>query len=284
MNTSWLLLGLLAFPLSLSAAERPVVLGSTAPLRGGTLLREKREVLVTAGKTQQETGADVTNVTTRFVQRINVVRRVVSADAAEVEVRELMQECVHFTGADPPPNATSSTLLNKTLRARKKTGHWDYDLALGKPTPEEAKTLADLGFAADLLELLPVCIGTSGRKIGETWKTILSAPRGNAYGWIVPDSLDSTFLALEDKADGPHATISITGKFHLARPMNLNARMEVTFTAIVVRRLSDMLDVDTQISGQFVASAEAAGPNREKILLSYDYPFTLRRTLKLEAK
>ncbi len=66
--------------------------------------------------------------------------------------------------------------------------------------------------------------------------------------------------------------------------MSLNARMEVGFTATVVRRLSDMLDVETKATGKFVASAQGAGPKREKILLNYDYPFTLVRTLAVERK
>jgi hypothetical protein len=144
--------------------------------------------------------------------------------------------------------------------------------------------LEELAFASDLLEVLPVCIGTGSHKTGETWKTVLSAPRGNAYGWIVPDDFETTLVSVEDQPDGPHATFTIAGKFHMARPMNLNARMEVTFKATVVRRLSDMLDLDTKVTGQFVASAEGAGPNREKILLSYEYPFVLARSLKIEGK
>ncbi len=283
MNASCFLAGLLALTTAMPAAERPVVLGRPQFMRSGTLLREKREVRVEGGKTRQETGANITNVTTRFSQRVNLVRRVFGADAEEVQVRELTKECVHFTGTPPPPNETFP-LLSKTLRARKKIGHWDYDLVQGSPTPEEAQSLDDLAFAADLLELLPVCIGTGSHKPGDTWKTEIPAPRGKAYGWIVPDSLESTLVAVEDKADGPHATVTIAGKFHIERPMNLNARMEVAFTATVVRRLSDMLDVDTKATGQFVASAQSAGPNREKILLGYDYPFTLTRTLKIEPK
>jgi len=283
MNASCFLMSLLALTTVLPAAERSVVLGRPQSLRSGTLLREKRELRVDAGKTRQESSANITNATTRFIQRVNLVRRVLGADAEEVQVRELVKECVHFTGAPPPPNETTP-LLSTALRARKKTGHWDYDLVQGSPTPEEAQALDDLAFAADLLEILPVCIGTGSHKPGDTWKAEIPAPRGKAYGWIVPDSLESTLVAVEDKADGPHATVTIAGKFHMERPMNLNARMEVTFSATVVRRLSDMLDVDTKAIGQFVASAQSAGPNREKILLSYDYPFTLTRTLKIEPK
>ena len=71
--------------------------------------------------------------------------------------------------------------------------------------------------------------------------------------------------------------------------MNFNARMEITFSATVVRRLTDMIDVDTKITGQFVAVAAAiadksVSAKNETIILNYDYPFTLTRTLKVEPK
>jgi len=264
-------------------ASKPVALGNTSAMRSGTLLREKRELRVDEGRTRQEFGANITDVSTRYLQRVNWVRRVLGSGTEEIQVRELLKECVHFTGAPPPPNE-APMFASKILRARKMTGRWNFSLSQGKTTPEEARLLEELAFAADLLEILPVCIGTGSHKEGDTWKTEIPAPRGKAYGWIVPDSLESTLVAVEDKADGQHATVTIAGKFHMERPMNLNARMEVAFTATVVRRLSDMLDVDTKITGQFVASAQSAGPNREKILLSYDYPFTLTRTLSIEPK
>ncbi|MCB1278360.1 hypothetical protein [Prosthecobacter sp.] len=289
MKTAWhflILLGLICSPALMPAADRPpkpVVVGNASFMRSGTLLREKREVRVEAGQTRQEIGANVTDAVTRFSQRVNFVRRIIGKDAEEVQVRELGKECVHYSGARPPPNETTA-LLGKTLRTRIKNGHWDYELTPGKATLEESQLLGELAFASDLLEVLPVCIGTGSRKPGETWKTVLSAPRGNAYGWIVPDDFETTLVSVEDQPDGPHATFAIEGKFHMARPMDLNARMEVTFKATVSRRLSDMLDLDAKVTGQFVASAQGAGPNREKILLSYDYPFTLTRTLQIEGK
>ena len=270
----------------LQAADRPVEMvevGSHASTRSGVILREKREVRVEAGSTKQETGADIVTATTRFVQRVNLVRRLLNSDSEELQVRELVKECVNFNGQAPAPNETVA-LLGKTLRARKKGGHWDYNLHQGRPTPEEVQFLADLAFAADLLEILPLSIGAGMHKPGENWKIEIPSSGGKDHGLIVPDSLETTFVSLEIKPDGPYATFAIEGKFHLERPMRLNARMEITFTATMVRRLSDMLDVETKASGKFLASAQAAGPNREKILLNYDYPFTLARTQAVERK
>lgn len=269
----------------LHAADRSgelVEVGSQSATRSGVTLREKREVRVAAGSTKQETGADVVKATTRYVQRVNLVRRLLNADSEELQVREYVKECVNFTGQPPAPNENMA-LLGKTLRARKKGGHWDYNLHQGRPTDVEAQSLADLAFAADLLEILPLGIGTGMHKPGDQWKVEPSSG-GKDRGFIILESLETTFVSQEIKPDGPYATFTIEGKFHIERPMTLNARMQVTFTATVIRRLSDMLDVETKASGQFLASAQAAGPKREKILLNYEYPFTLTRTLAVERK
>jgi hypothetical protein len=102
MKTSWrlwILLGLACSAGAASAVDRPgkpVVVGNTSAMRSGTLLREKREVRVEAGRTRQEIGTNITEATTRYVLRVNWVRRVMGVDAEEVQVRELMKECVHF--------------------------------------------------------------------------------------------------------------------------------------------------------------------------------------------
>lgn len=270
----------------LHAADRPgeqAEVGNHATTRNGVTLREKREVRVQAGSTKQETGADVVAVITRYVQRVNLVRRLLNADSEELQVREFVKECMNFTGQPPAPNENMA-LLGKTLRARKKGGHWDYNLHQGKPTADEGQSLADLAFAADLLEILPLSIGTGMRKPGDHWKVEPASSGGKDRGFIILESLETTFVSLEVKPDGPYATFTIEGKFHMERPMTLNARMEVSFTATVVRRLSDMLDVETKAAGKFLASAQAAGPKREKILLNYDYPFTLVRTQAVERK
>jgi len=278
---------------NLSAADRPgkaITLGGGPPLRTGTLVREKRELRIEAGKTKQEIGKEVTNVTTRYLQSVHLMRRMIGNEAEEVQVREFVKECAHFMmGTAPPPDGNPSTLSSKNLRFRRKSGHWSYEMMQGSPTPEEAMSMAELAFAADLLEVIPTCIGTGSHKLGESWKTQMDSPRGKAYGWIAPDQLESTLVATEDKADGPHATIAINGKFRMERPMNFNARMEITFSATVVRRLTDMIDVDTKITGQFVAVAAAiadksVSAKNETIILNYDYPFTLTRTLKIEPK
>jgi hypothetical protein len=280
---------LLAFASALSAAEgsgKPVALSDGKTMRTGTLIREKMEISVNGGKTKQEIGKDITELNTRFLRRINLMRRLIGGDAEEVELREFHQDSGHFTGLTPPAeaNVLPNNLAAQTLRVRKKSGRWSYDLLRGTASPQDRKLLDEMAFTADLLEILPACMGVGSRKIGETWRTELSAPRGKAYGWVVPEKLESTLLSVEEKPEGSLATVTISGKFKMERPMNFNARMEITFSATVVRRLSDMLDVDTKISGQFVTVAAAITEKREPIILNYDYPFTLVRTLKIEDK
>ena len=266
-------------------AARPVILAKNVPVRTGAVLREKREIRVDAGQTSQQVGSDTTRVATRFVQRVNLLRRSLGSGGEEVQVREMVTECVHFNPALPPAaNEQPAALSSRTLRSRLKSGRWDYDLVGGTPSADEKKLLDDLAFTANLLEILPACIGAASRKVGEKWNTQIPAPRGKAYGWVVPDSLESTLVSVEERPDGPHATIGIEGKFHMERPMNFNARMEITFSATIMRRLSDMVDVDTKVNGRFVGKAESVTPQKQPIILSYDHPFTLTRTLKIEDK
>lgn len=273
----------------LQAADRPgkpVALGGGKPMRSGTNIREKTEIRVEGGKTKQEIGKDITELNTRFLRRIHFMRRIIGGDVEEIQVREFYQDSCHFMGVTPPTDANElpHTLASQNLRTRKKSGHWVFDLLLGTASTQDRKLLDETAFIADLLEILPTCIGTGSRKPGETWKTEMSAPRGKAYGWIVPDGLESTLVSVEDKPDGALATITISGKFKMERPMNFNARMEVTFSATVIRRLADMLDVDTKITGKFDTVAASVSEKREPINLFYNYPFTLTRTLKIEDK
>ena len=276
---------LLAFNLAAGQnAARPVVLNKNLPLRSGTELREKREIRVESGISKQVNAKETTEVTTRYVQRLNLVRRIVGAGVEEIRVAEFLTDFVHFMGPVPPPNAQASSLLSKMLRARKSAGRWNYDLAQGKPTPDERQTLDNLAFTAGLLDVLSLCIGPDPHKLGETWKTELPAPRGKAAGFVVPKDISCTFASIEEKPDGTLATIAITGGLSLERPMGYNSHVEITFEATVIRRLSDMLDEDTKIKGTYALKGEANIAGIGKTQLDFNYPFNLTRTLKIEPK
>lgn len=266
------------------AAERPVVLNKSLPLRSGTVLREKREIRVENGVSKQVNAKETTEVRTRYLQRINLIRRITGAGSEEIRASDFMTELVHFTGPPPPPAEEPSPLMSKTMRARKSGARWHYDLDRGKETPAERTSLDDLAYSAALLDMISVCIGNEAHKVDDTWKTSIPAPRGKAVGYVVPKDVECTLVSLNETADGPHAVIAIRGSLGLERPMGYNAHVDITFEATVVRRLADMLDVDTDIKGEYILKGEANIAGVGKTKLDFNYPFTLTRNLKLEDK
>lgn len=265
-------------------AVRPVVLNKNAALRSGTVLREKREIRVENGVSRQANAQETTEVRTRYLQRINLVRRITGAGSEEIRASEFLTELAHFTGPPPPPGEEASPLMTKTMRARKTGARWDYDLERGKETPEERSSLDHLAYTAALLDMISLCIGTDSHKPGDTWKTSIPAPRGKAAGYVVPKDIECTFVSLDEKADGPQAVISITGSLGLERPMGYNAHVDISFQATVHRRLSDMLDVETNITGEYVLKGEANIAGVGKTQLDFRYPYTLKRSLQIEDK
>lgn len=271
-----------------SAAEsssRPVVLSKNQPLRSGTVIREKREILVARGRSKQVNAKETSDVSTRYLQRVNLVHTRGGGGVSEIRVADFLTEWSHFAGPNPPPpNEQPSPLTSRTIRARKTGARWNYDLTQGKATPEERQTLDQLALAASLLDLFSVFMGNAPHKPGETWKTTLPAPRGKAAGYIVPKDIECTLVSVEDKADGPHATVRITGTVGLERPLDYGAHVDISFEATLVRRLSDMVDVSTQVKGGYVLKGEASILGVGKTQLDFDYPYTLSRTLTMEGK
>lgn len=288
MKTARLLLALLLAPPLLPAADlttKLLILHQPKPLRSGTQIREKRTILVERGRSKQINAKETSDVSTRYSQRLNLVRKIGSPGQEDIRVSEAMTEWSHFTGPTPPPNEQSSPLISKTLRTRKTGARWDYELAPGsKATPEEKQTLDQLALTATLLDVLPVCIGTAPHKVGDSWKTDIPAPRGKAIGYIVAKDIACTFVSVEDKPDGPLAKITITGSLSLERPLGYNSHVDITFNATLVRRLTDMLDLDTKITGDYRLKGEANIAGAGKTQLDFDYPFTLSRTQIIESK
>lgn len=280
---SLILLPLLPLAAADSSTKR-VLLNKGLPLRSGTVVREKREILVERGRSKQMSATETSDVSTRYSQRLNLVHKSGNPGLEELRVSDLMCEWSHFNGAAPPPNEQPSSLVSKTLRARKTGARWDYDLAQGKPTPEERATLDQLAMAASLLDLLSVCIGNATRKVGETWKTEIPAPRGKAVGYIVMKDIQCTLVGVEERPDGPHASITVSGQLSIERPMNFGAHVDITFEASLVRRLTDMLDVDTKIKGIYTLKGEANLVGAGKTQLDFEYPYTVVRSLKIEGR
>lgn len=273
--------------LPLSAADsssKPVLLNKGLPLRSGTIVREKRDILVERGRSRQTNAKETSDVSTRYSQHLNLVHKSGTPGLEDIRVSDFTYEWSHFTGPPAQPNDQPSPLTSKTLRARKTGARWDYDLNQGKPTPEERNTLDQLAMAASLLDLLSTCIGNAPHKVGETWKTEIPAPRGKAVGYIVMKDIQCTLVSIEEKPDGPHANITVTGQLSIERPMNFSSHVDITFEATLLRRLTDMLDVDTKIKGLYTLKGEANLVGQGKTQLDFEYPYTLTRTLKIEDK
>lgn len=265
--------------------SKPVVLNTNQPVRSGTVVREKREILVVRGRSKQVNAKETSDVSTRYLQRVNLVHTTGGGGVNEVRIADFMTEWSHFGGPNPPPpNEQPSPLNARTLRARKTGARWDYDLTQGRATPGERQALDHLALAASLLDLFAPFIGNAPHKPGETWKTPLPAPRGKAAGLIVPKDIECTLVSIEEKPDGPHATVTVSGSVGLERPLDYGAHVDISFEATLVRRLSDMLDVNTEVKGTYVLKGEANIAGVGKTQLDFNYPFVLTRTLKIESK
>jgi len=288
MNAPLCLLLLSLTAVHLNAADRSggaaVDLSSHSSPRTGTLVREKREVRVQEGKGRMQQSNSANGFFVRFVQRVNLVRRLLNSETEEVQVREMACELTNYTGTAPPPAEQPSPLVGKTLRLRKSDGKWKAAMIGGKPTIEQLKFLNDLAFTRLLLELPEACLLNQNRKPGETWKISINEATGKDYGAVVAKDIECTLIAVDERPDGPQATVHLVGSFSMERPMNFLSRIEVAFDVTLVRRLSDMLDVDTQITGHFKNIGLVNDQDGKSAQLTLELPYTLVRTQAVERK
>ena len=271
----------------LSAAETPggpVELGAPTSLRTGTLLREKREVRVQEGKGRMQKSNSANDFFCRFVQSVNLVRRVLGPDTEEVQVREMVCELVNYNGPAPQLAEQAGPLMGKTLRLRKSDGRWKYALVGEKPSAEQQKFLNDLAFTRLLLEIPEACLINQTRKAGESWKVSINESTGKNFGAVVAKDIECTLAAIDERPDGSHATVHLAGSFTMERPMNYLSRIEVAFDITLVRRLSDMLDVSTKISGSLKNTAQVNDADGKAAQLILELPYTLVRTQAIERK
>ena len=262
----------------------PVDLGAPSSLRTGTLLREKREVRVQEGKGRMQKSNSANDFFCRFVQKVNLVRRLLGTDTEEVQVREMVCELINYNGPAPQPAEQAGPLMGKTLRLRKSDGKWKCALVGGKPTAEQQTFLNDLAFTRLLLEIPEACLINQTRKAGETWKVSINESSGKDYGAVVAKDIECTLAAVDQGPDGPQATVHIVGNFTMERPMNYLSRIEVVFDITLVRRLSDMLDVNTKITGSLMNAAQVNDAEGKPAELILELPYTLVRTQAVERK
>lgn len=287
MHAPLRLLLFLLISVHLNAADNsggPVDLGSPTSLRTGTLLREKREVRVQEGKGRMQKSSSANDFFCRFVQKVNLVRRLLGTDTEEVQVREMVCELINYNGPAPQPAEQAGPLMGKTLRLRKSDGKWKCAMVGGKPTAEQQKFLNDLAFTRLLLEIPEACLLNQTRKAGETWKVSINESGGKDYGAVVAKDIECTLAAVDERPDGAQATVHLVGNFTMERPMNYLSRIEVAFDITLVRRLSDMLDVNTKITGSLKNTAQVNDADGKPAQLILELPYTLVRTQAVERK
>lgn len=287
MHAPLRLLLFLLISVHLNAADNsggPVDLGAPTSLRTGTLLREKREVRVQEGKGHMQKSNSDNDFFCRFVQKVNLVRRLLGTDTEEVQVREMVCELINYNGPAPQPAEQAGPLMGKTLRLRKSDGKWKCAMVGGKPTAEQQKFINDLAFTRLLLEIPEACLLNQTRKAGETWKVSINESSGKDYGAVVAKDIECTLAAVDERPDGAQATVHLVGNFTMERPMNYLSRIEVAFDITLVRRLSDMLDVNTKITGSLKNTAQVNDADGKPAQLILELPYTLVRTQAVERK
>ena len=280
------LLLFLSIAASLQAQQpKSVAISSKAGLRSGTVLREKREILVEKGTaTLQQASGEKRSVSARWLLRHHLMRRVQGSGAEEIEVREHAFEETQFAlnGAAPASQETRGALNGVTLLARQRGGGWNFELKGMKPIERQNAALLDLQFFANMMEIVPAALGTQVRRPGETWKPVIPAPRGKAYGLPVFKDVEATFGSIEERDDGPYAKLFISGSFTMERPMNTVSSLEITFGISLTRRLADMLDIETEIKGSYKDNIQTRLDDGKTGFMFHDYPYLVRRTVSIE--
>ncbi|MES2598431.1 MAG: hypothetical protein V4662_24060 [Verrucomicrobiota bacterium] len=240
-----------AAPADKKRAERPPGPVSLAakPLRSGTVLREERQIDASDGEFHFISSKRTQDAITRYHQRLTLIRRVQGNAAEDVEVSDHSEDSVAYPAPPGPPENTQPGPLQTTrLRARQKLGRWSFELADKKPGEVQQRCLVELGVITDLLEASAWGIGTEPRKPGETWKPAFREVRGKARDMLVPGPYEITFTGLEDQKGETCARLTITGSLQLERP-TYEGTLQVTFTGTHLRRLSDGLNLQSEVSG-----------------------------------
>ncbi len=281
-----LLLLLLCIATSLQAQQpKSVPISGKAGLRSGTVLLEKREILVEKGTaTLQQASGEKRSVAARWLLRHHLMRRVQGSGAEEIEVREHAFEETQFAlnRAAPASQEKRGALHGVTLLARQRGGGWNFEFKGMKPIERQNAALLDLQFFANMMEIVPAALGAQARRPGETWKPVIPAPRGKAYGLPIFKDVEATFGSIEEREDGPHAKLFISGSFTMERPMNTLSSLEISFGISLTRRLADMLDVETEIKGIYKDNIQTRLDDGKTGFMFHDYPYRVRRTVSIE--
>lgn len=280
-----LLLGALTLsPLQAAPPERKTRANiASAPLRAGTVLLEERVLQMNEGEYKVESAKGVQSLAARYHQRVNLRRRVQGAENEDVMVEDHAEDLAVYFANPPAISEMPGILARQHLHARKRLGVWMYEPQDQKPEPTLNSALVKLSWLTTLMDLLPAGIGREQRIVGDTWKTEFPAPRGKAKGVPVLTDYECTLEAVEDVRGEPHARISVRGTLKVEQPTFAGSSSAI-FTATILRRLKDKLDVETTVNGSFAFTGPVTAEGNTPATLKLTLPYTIRRMLRIEPR
>ena len=94
---------------------------------------------------------------------------------------------------------------------------------------------------------------------------------------------ECTLEAVEEIKGEPHARISVRGTLSVEQPTYAGAG-SATFTAQILRRLKDRLDVETKVTGIFNFTGPVTAEGGTAATLKLALPYNVRRTLRSEPR
>lgn len=253
------------------------------PLRAGTVLLEERVLEMKEGEYKVESAKGTQSLTARYQQRVNLRRRIQSAENEDVMVEDHAEDLALYFANPPPAEEKPGILVRQHLHARKRLGVWMYEPQDRKPDNTINAALIKLSWLTSLMEVLPVGIGNQQRTTGETWKTDFPPPRGKSKGALVLKDYECTLEAVEEIKGEPHARISVRGTLSVEQPTYAGTGSAI-FAAQILRRLKDRLDVETKVAGTFNFTGPVTAEGGTAATLKLALPYNVRRTLRSEPR
>jgi len=253
------------------------------PFRSGTMLLEERVLKINDGENKVESTKGIQSLALRYQQRVNLSRRVQSAENEDVMVEDHAEDMAIYFATPPQINEQPGILARQHLHARKRLGLWLYEPQDRKPDNALNAALLKLSWMSSLLDVVPAGIGTQQRTTGETWKTDFPVPRGRQKGTLILSGYECTLVAVEDVQGVPHARIAVQGTLNVEQPTYAGAG-SLAFTGHVLRRLKDRLDVETKLSGSLSFTGPVTEVGGTPATLKLKLPCELHRTLRIKLR
>lgn len=172
-------------------------------------------------------------------------------------------------------------LLGMKLIGRREQNRWQFTAKDAKPTPAEAKAIADFSKRSDILAVWPFLYGTQPRRKGETWKADTAGLTKDAK---VPLAIELSFTLVDvAEHNGTRcANIGVTGLIKVPFGANNAGSFKFEVQGDIWRDVRDLVDVDATLRGTVaVSGAPVNNPNAPAgVTMELSAPFTLTRSVK----